>query len=206
MKTNDLSEVATPSLDAPVDPRHAPAFAALRRQLNQSPYKRKRLFFILAVSCQLLILTGLASVKAYTLAAGTTVTLRTVPVDPRDIFRGDYVALNFEISSVQSRQDFKTGEEVYVILRKGNPYWAAEEIRSKPGQLRPSEVAIKAKIDYVDWRDKSNDSHTYRIHYGVEQAFVPEGTGRKLETEKHLSVQVAVDQFGNSVLKNVRPE
>src|SRR5262249_27649233 len=120
MKTNDASRISTPPADSPTVARQASSPRALGRFPGQSPYKRKRFFFVLAVTCQLLVLTGLASVKAYTLATGRTVTLRTVPVDPHDLFRGDYVELNYEISSVKSARDFKPGDQVWVILRKGD--------------------------------------------------------------------------------------
>ncbi len=172
----------------------------------EPPYRRMRVHFVLAVTFQLLLLTGLAGVHAYTLATGRTVTLRTVPVDPRDPLRGDYVHLGYEISSVKSEKKLSPDEEVYVILRQGNPYWEAVKVSETPVTLSPCEVAIKAKVETEDWQKPTQSLHSYHLHYGIEQAFVPEGAGRNLEREKHLVVQVAVDRFGNAVVKNVVKE
>ena len=54
--------------------------------------------FIGIISLWLIIIFGLIGYKQLTIVTGTTVLLETVPVDPRDIFRGDYVTLNYAIS------------------------------------------------------------------------------------------------------------
>jgi uncharacterized membrane-anchored protein len=175
-------------------------------QPDLAPYRRRRSAFVAVVLCQLLALVGLTSVKAYTLFAGTTVTLRTVPVDPRDIFRGDYVALTYEISQVKSPRKLKRGDHVFVVLKKGTPYWSAVELRESEGSLAPDEVALRGTVEYPVDTELDNKPSTYRVHYGLEQAFVPEGGGRKLEQEKHLQVQVAVDRFGNAIVKGLKAE
>jgi len=184
-----------------------------------SPYKRRRTVFILAVVCQLLSLTGLASVKAYTLVCGTTVTLQVVPLDPRDMFRGDYVSLNYAISTVRTKESFEPDSEAFVTLEKNGLYWIASNVSKDPPALSHSQVAIKGKIGWVnrgDWNSAGEQlnrlvnsqgaMNEVHVRYGIEQAFVPEGTGRKLEKLKKLKVDVAIDHFGNSVVKSVRPE
>ncbi len=53
---------------------------------------RKR--FILAVSLQFAVLIGILAYRAHWVATGQRVVLRTAPVDPRDIFRGEYLELS----------------------------------------------------------------------------------------------------------------
>ena len=45
-------------------------------------------------------LLALVQQRASILKSGTEVRLRTVPVDPRDLFRGDYVVFSYEIGTV----------------------------------------------------------------------------------------------------------
>ncbi len=52
------------------------------------------------VLLQLFLLAGIVAYRQYWLATGERVLLRTEPVDPRDIFRGDYVRLGYGISTL----------------------------------------------------------------------------------------------------------
>ncbi len=72
---------------------------------------------------QLLLLAGIIGYRQFWLATGERVRLRTTPVDPRDLFRGDYVRLSYEISTLDlDRLDgddkFDRNEKVYVVLRQ----------------------------------------------------------------------------------------
>lgn len=196
-KNEDISKTVDVPSESKQDPQVLPKTG---KSLAEAPYRRTRMFYCLAVSFQLLVLTGLASVKAYTLAYGRTVTLRTVPVDPRDIFRGDYVRLNYEISSVPSKKDFKSGQEVYVVLKQGDKYWSAERIAEQLPVLDSEQIALKGKIEWEHPQD------VWHVRYGIEQMFVEEGTGKNLEQSKHLRVDLAVDKFGNSVVKSAERE
>ena len=46
--------------------------------------------FYLIIALQIVFLLSLIGTKVFTLATGEKVLLEVVPVDPRDIFRGDY--------------------------------------------------------------------------------------------------------------------
>src|SRR5687768_14587272 len=55
---------------------------------------------ILAAALQVLALAYMAGERELVVSMGRTIYLRTAPVDPRDVMRGDYVRLNYEISRV----------------------------------------------------------------------------------------------------------
>ena len=95
--------------------------------MNNPPAKWK---FVLAALPPLLILLALPLKPLLISALGTEVTLAVRPVDPRDLFRGDYVALSFEIESVPvalfqperggtPEQAAKRRSEWYVTLAPG---------------------------------------------------------------------------------------
>ena len=54
---------------------------------------------LLAVVIQTGVLVAMVAMKQWTLTTGTPVVLETKPVDPRSLFRGDYVRLNYAISN-----------------------------------------------------------------------------------------------------------
>src|SRR3954465_3838106 len=88
---------------------------------------RERKVMLMTVAAQLTILVAMIAMRALPLLTGQTVLVRVVPVDPRDLFRGDYVILSYEfsrmppqgvegISEVQRRGGSKEGRTVYVPL------------------------------------------------------------------------------------------
>jgi uncharacterized membrane-anchored protein len=97
-----------------------------------------RIRFFLLVILQILILAGMIGYRYYWLATGEEVVLRVSPVDPRDLFRGDYVRLAYEISSLDLdqlsvKEDFRPKEKIYVILEKGSDgTWKASGAAKTP--------------------------------------------------------------------------
>ena len=59
--------------------------------------------------------------RAAILRSGQEVRLEIAPVDPRDLFRGDYVVLAYRIGTVEMPTDvtvsFTRGQQVFVTLR-----------------------------------------------------------------------------------------
>ena len=83
--------------------------------------RRMRLTSFGIVALQLVFILGLVAYKEVTLRFGTEVMLQTVPVDPRDLFRGDYVTLRYGISTLERSRiwfpyDVAQGYRVYVHI------------------------------------------------------------------------------------------
>ena len=55
---------------------------------------------LLVVGLQAAWMIGMVVRQETVLASGRTILLETVPVDPRDLLRGDYVLLRYKISDV----------------------------------------------------------------------------------------------------------
>jgi uncharacterized membrane-anchored protein len=159
--------------------------------------------FLLIGIFWLIIIIGFIATKEFTLRTGKEVLLKTVPVDPRDLFRGDYVILHYEISRldlnniVADYTDFKIGDKVYVILKKENGYGVASKIfMNSP---KDGELFLKGVVKNV--RDKR-----LSVEYGIESYFVPEGKGREIERireGKKLEVKVSIDRFGNAAIRSL---
>ena len=88
----------------------------------------------------LLIFSGFILYKEYTLRTGTEVMLKTVPIDPRDLFRGDYVTLNYEISTLNLEEIpaedsyFEYNDRIYLALELKDGYGVPKKIyKNCPG-------------------------------------------------------------------------
>jgi uncharacterized membrane-anchored protein len=154
-----------------------------------------------------LTIASYTAYKEYYLRAGEEVMLKVAPVDPRDIFRGDYVILNYEISSqnkerLQLADEGKTayfmqGKTVYVMLEKDGKYYKSGDVYV----TRPAEgLFIKGEVDF--WGMGSN----FTIIYGIENFFVPEDQGKIIESGSNMnrvSAKVVINAYGNASIKEL---
>src|SRR3954470_7519080 len=78
-----------------------------------------RYFLAALLLCGLILATVVQ--RAAILRSGQEARLEVVPVDPRDLFRGDYVVLDYRIGTVDMPKDVSTaftrGQQVFVTLR-----------------------------------------------------------------------------------------
>ena len=107
--------------------------------------------FIFLVLLQVALLVGIIAYRQYWVATGERVLLRTAPVDPRDIFRGDYVSLRYDISTLDldglgAKGSFKSNEKVYVLLEKNQEgvFSAVSLSRGLPSGKR----FIQGRVEY----------------------------------------------------------
>jgi uncharacterized membrane-anchored protein len=158
---------------------------------------RRNVFLLLGLFW-LAIIGGFVAYKELTLRTGTEILLRTVPVDPRDLFRGDYVILRYDISTVyvaNADRDFRPGNPVHVVL-------AIEE-----GHAVAKDVLTKAPTDglFLLGTVTEVDGVKLRVEYGIESYFVPEGEGHDIERYRgdRLDAKVVVGSSGRAVLKGL---
>ncbi|HRX49419.1 MAG TPA: GDYXXLXY domain-containing protein, partial [Spirochaetota bacterium] len=88
---------------------------------------RRKIIFITAVILQAVILFSMIAKQELLLKNGTKVMLKCIPVDPRSLFSGDYVRLNYGISEIRKGEteaehkkfdEFSEGDTIYVALVK----------------------------------------------------------------------------------------
>jgi uncharacterized membrane-anchored protein len=167
---------------------------------------RERKILLLTVMAQLVLLLGMIAVRSVPLVTGKTVLVRVQPVDPRDMFRGDYVILSYPFS--------RTSPE----LVQGLP---ASEWGKWRG--RPVYVPLVPDSDRVHWRAdkltvvkpesgvflKGQMSQYGRLEFGIESYYVQEGTGHRYEQairDRKLSAELAVTPEGEAALRGLRIE
>lgn len=155
---------------------------------------------------QIILLAGLIGTKYYTLHFGEPVLLKASPVDPWDMFRGEYVRLGYEISRIRGdiggdldASAIENGDTAaYVTLEQEGGYWRAAGIyKNRPG-AKEGRVVIKATSVRYD-----PNRNEYRLTYGIESYYVEEGEGKKLERQESLDALVKVDRFGNAAIEKV---
>lgn len=148
------------------------------------------------------------------LKSGREITMPVKPLDPRDIFRGDYVTLGYDISTLNTSHvpignfdNFPTGSSAYVTLSP-NPAggWTVGGVAPEvPATVAPSDVVLKGRVDRL-WRAQPASDSFINMRYGIETYFVPEGTGRALESqvrEHKIDAIVAVGADGTAALKGL---
>lgn len=168
--------------------------------------KKYRIYLlVLVVVLQTAALAGMVAMKHRTLITGKPVLLETEPIDPRSLFRGDYVRLNYTISSleyaeVEGDDDFSRRDRIYVMLRKGEKFWEPVSVHREMPAHGQDSVIIRGEVQWSGGGDGIN------IRYGIENYFVPEGEGMALERPaegEEVTMLIAVDEAGASAIKAV---
>lgn len=166
---------------------------------------------VIVAGLQTLVLGYMVWERASLIATGHEVTLDVAPVDPRSLFRGDYVILNYRAIS-QIDATILTGEPrenkpLYVTLRRtpSGTWVPSAAAHTRPDRLPAGDVVIQGRIDDV-WQQTLRQPARLRVRYGIESYFVPEGAGRDLEDkvrEGTMKVIVAVGASGDSAIKGL---
>ncbi|MBI5847250.1 MAG: GDYXXLXY domain-containing protein [Nitrospirae bacterium] len=79
--------------------------------------------FIAIVLMQAVLLVGIIAYRQYWVGTGEKVMLKTVPVDPWNMFRGDYMTLTYDISRINLtklgiRDAYKRNDRFFALLQK----------------------------------------------------------------------------------------
>jgi len=175
-------------------------------------------FIVAAVLLQFLVLAWMAGERELVFRTGRTVYLRTMPVDPQDHFRGDYVRLNYEISSIgkhlwrdglkdrkpddDSHRRHKQDVRIYTVLKVGDNGIA--ELQYVTDRKPEKDLFIRGRLQHT-W------GASMQVLYGIEAYFVQQDKGRELEKEMNrdginvpMEMETAVSGGGIAVLKGYR--
>jgi len=133
--------------------------------------------------------------------SGTLVPLAVVPVDPRDLLRGDYVIINLAIARVPANVPgaggLKRGDRVFVELA-GQGEGAAEPVAIARKRAKLAAPAIAGTV-------RSATAEEIRIDYGIDAFFLPEGEGLEIERmdKERLLLEVSITDDGRSLPVNL---
>jgi uncharacterized membrane-anchored protein len=170
---------------------------------------RERKVLLVTAAAQLLILVGMIAARAVPLITGQTVLVRVVPVDPRDLFRGDYVTLSYEFSRTPPREVkglSLVSHHGRVKLEDRTVY--APLVREPDGvHWRAANITVvkPATGPFLRGQMSSHGS----LEFGIEAYYVQEGTGLQYENairDRQLSAELAVTSSGQAALRGLRIE
>ncbi|MDZ7600740.1 MAG: GDYXXLXY domain-containing protein [Hoeflea sp.] len=148
--------------------------------------------------------------RASILRDGREILLKTEPVDPRDLMRGDYVWLGYtDISTIDTglvsgawpAED--TTAPVWLILAPGEDgaYVAKSAGFSRPDTLAADEVLLKSLPARIMIATRPGGTNLVGpLSFGIERYYVPEGEGLEIEkaqNEGRTTVAVRVSADGD---------
>ena len=161
---------------------------------------------IIAAALQTAVIGYMVESRASILRSGADIKLKTLPVDPRDLLRGDYVILSYPISTIP--KSIVTGESpkggtrarLFVRLKPGaDGLWTAAGASFATLPAEEGSVVLRTlPFDYYGGSD-GGVSDTLFVQYGIERYYVPEGEGKVLEdarNQEELEVEARVSKDG----------
>lgn len=165
--------------------------------------KHKLLILVLALQSAWLL--GTVFLQERALREGTVILLETRPVDPRDLLRGDYVILNYKISSIPTNlfspplmDTLHYGQTIWIALAPHGEFHQVTRASTERFEPRDGEVLVKGKGHW--WTGARNAEREVGVKYGLERYYVREGSG---EPHGTLTVQAAVPASGRARIKQV---
>lgn len=147
-------------------------------------FSRTHGVFIGAIILFVVVAGGLIGYQELILHQGQTTILATRPVDPRDLFRGEYVILRYAIESdelvLNALRDVPDGEVIFITLVEDVRGVAQVEQVHTDRPTTPGGLWIEGEMRNGQVRFPS-----------IEQFYVPEGSGTPIENlrnELHVAV------------------
>lgn len=173
--------------------------AAPRRVLWDWISSHQKAILIGAIVFQMIVLISMIAQSARPLMTGDTILLRVIPVDPRDLFRGDYVILAYDFTTQRPQGEFPfdetiVGREIFVLLVPEDDckHWRTESVSWTQPE---SGTYLRGTVD-----------QSMRNELGIGQYFVQEGQGKEYENavrDRRLAADVAVPPDGAATLKRL---
>ena len=162
---------------------------------------------------QIGFLSWIIAGRAAILRNGKEVLLKVEPIDPRDLLRGDYIILGYEISRIPVKlignipADKLSSDDTSLVvrLRKGaEGYWqpTAAWFGAAPAPVAADEADIVGHVG-PGW-DLREEGASIAPDYGIERFYLPEGEGMAIQDDMRVrpfAVRVAIAANGAPQIK-----
>ncbi|MEO5759809.1 MAG: GDYXXLXY domain-containing protein [Mesorhizobium sp.] len=173
--------------------------------------KRLVISALLLALVQIGFLSWIIAGRAAILRNGTEVLLKVEPIDPRDLLRGDYIVLGYEISRIPVKlianipAGLSTDDtSVVVRLKKGaDGYWTstAAWFGKAPAAAAADEADIVGHVA-AGW--DLSEGNTIAPDYGIERFYLPEGEGMAIQNDMRVrpfGIRLAIAGDGTAQIK-----
>lgn len=162
---------------------------------------------------QIGFLSWIIAGRAAILRNGKEVLLKIEPVDPRDLLRGDYIILGYEISRIPVKMiadipaDKLSSDDTSIVVRlkKGaDGYWqpTIAWFGKAPTSVGPDEADISGHV--AEGWDLRAEGATIAPDYGIERFYVPEGQGMAIQNDMRVrpfGIRLAIAGDGTAQIK-----
>jgi uncharacterized membrane-anchored protein len=162
---------------------------------------------------QIGFLSWIIAGRAAILRNGKEVLLKIEPVDPRDLLRGDYIILGYEISRIPVKmianipaEKFSSDDTSIVVrLKKGaDGYWTPTTAWF--GKALTPAAADEADISghVAEGWDLRGEGMTIAPDYGIERFYLPEGQGMAIQNDMRVrpfGIRLALSGDGTAQIK-----
>jgi uncharacterized membrane-anchored protein len=163
---------------------------------------------------QIAFLAWMIAGRAAILRNGTEVLLKVEPVDPRDLLRGDFIYLGYEISRIPVKLIANAPTDAYVshngpvvvrLKKDAAGFWhpAAAWLDKAPNEAAQGEADIVGHLS-TGWDIASNPDATVSPDYGIERFYLPEGEGLAIQNDMRIrpfAIKVALAKDGTAQIK-----
>ncbi|UVK36591.1 GDYXXLXY domain-containing protein [Mesorhizobium sp. AR10] len=161
---------------------------------------------------QIGFLSWIIAGRAAILRDGKEVLLKVEPIDPRDLLRGDYIILSYDISRIPVKMiaNIPAGKltsddtPIVVRLKKGTDgYWLPTTAWF--GQAPASAASDEADIvGHVAAGWDLNPETTIAPDFGIERFYLPEGEGMAIQNDMRVrpfGIRAALASDGTAQVK-----
>ena len=173
---------------------------------------------LLAGATCLLILSGMIVGHAWPLWTGRVVTMKVVPVDPRDLFRGEYVRLDTPAHRLY-RQGAASASDVSSVVRPLDDVFeqahsgAIVYVQLEPdatGDYGPVSVSRKPAGGALNLRGRvwhATKPNLLSVQFGLDAFYMREGKSRRVEQaiqqRRNVQMQIAIAASGQARIKTL---
>ncbi|MER9302559.1 GDYXXLXY domain-containing protein [Mesorhizobium sp. M0293] len=162
---------------------------------------------------QIGFLSWIIAGRAAILRNGKDVLLKVEPIDPRDLLRGDYIILGYEISRIPVKMiadippdKFSSDDTPIVVrLKKGaDGYWQPTMawLGKAPTPATADEADISGHV--AEGWDLRGEAATIAPDYGIERFYLPEGEGMAIQNDMRVrpfGIRLALAGDGTAQIK-----
>jgi len=154
---------------------------------------------------QLIVLSSEYLGAIYPLWTGKEIKIKTIPVDPRSLFRGNYARLQYDISTIDAtyfdgKKDLRNDEVVYVKLKPAEDgLFVFEDAGLEKPEKGPF---LRGRLQRNRSRNKSS---IYNVRYGIEAYFAPKEKALALEKDLRRGgvAIIMIAENGKATLKDI---
>ena len=163
--------------------------------------RRRRIALLVVVLAQLAVPLALAGMAAADLAFGREIRLRARPVDPLDVFRGNYVVLRYDISTVSVPSAVSRGQRLCVTLSESDGVWTGRYgLPERPG----GRTAICGRA-----RSDAEAGQSVGVEYGIETYYASAERAQEIERSigaRETFVVIDLDEDGSARIERIEFE